>query len=146
MPADDTALTAPNQSVQARNGVSYAHRRFGHPAAGVLPLVILQHFRGNLDNWDPLLLDTLAATREVIPVGNTGAGLSTGTAPRTAASSWGGQLQGRPAQRGQPRELDATQPSSAPYRRPGYGQGCHGRDGPARCAIVRRYHLGKGPS
>lgn len=86
MPADDTALTAPNQSVQARNGVSYAYRRFGRPAAGVPPLAMLQHFRGNLDNWDPLLLDTLAATREVIPFDNTGIGLSTGTVPRTIAA------------------------------------------------------------
>jgi pimeloyl-ACP methyl ester carboxylesterase len=42
-----------------------------------------QHFRGNLDNWDPLLLDTLAQAREVIPVDNAGVGLSTGTVPRT---------------------------------------------------------------
>ena len=83
MPADDTALTAPNQSVPARNGVTYAYRRFGRPNAGVPPLVMLQHFRGNLDNWDPLLLDTLAATREVIPVDNAGVGLSSGTVPRT---------------------------------------------------------------
>jgi carbonic anhydrase len=38
MPADDTALTAPNQSVPARNGVSYAYRRFGRPDSGVPPL------------------------------------------------------------------------------------------------------------
>jgi pimeloyl-ACP methyl ester carboxylesterase len=48
-----------------------------------LPLVLLQHFRSNLDNWDPLLLDTLAATREVIPVDNAGVGLSSGTVPCT---------------------------------------------------------------
>ncbi len=83
MPASDGALTAPNQSVSARNGVTYAYRRLGRPAAGVLPLVMLQHFRGNLDNWDPLLLDTLAATREVLTVDNAGVGLSTGTVPRT---------------------------------------------------------------
>ena len=42
---------------------------------------MLQHFRGNLDNWDPLLLDSLAASREVISVDNAGVGLSTGTVP-----------------------------------------------------------------
>jgi len=82
MPAEDNALNAPNRSVAAANGVTYAYRRFGHAAAGEPPLVLLQHFRGNLDNWDPLLLDTLAATREVIPVDNAGVGLSTGTVPR----------------------------------------------------------------
>ena len=86
MPADDGALITPNQTVSARNGVAYAYRRFGHPAAGVPPLVMLQHFRGNLDNWDPLLLDTLAATREVITVDNAGVGGSTGTVPRTIAA------------------------------------------------------------
>ena len=27
-----------------------------------MPLVLLQHFRGNLDNWDPALIDALAST------------------------------------------------------------------------------------
>ena len=82
MPADDNAQTTPNRAVQARNGVTYAYRRFGNAAAGDPPLVMLQHFRGNLDNWDPLLLDTLAADREVIPADNAGVGLSSGTVPR----------------------------------------------------------------
>jgi pimeloyl-ACP methyl ester carboxylesterase len=46
MPADDTALTAPTQLVEARNGVSYAYRRFGRPAVGVPPVTMLQHYRG----------------------------------------------------------------------------------------------------
>jgi pimeloyl-ACP methyl ester carboxylesterase len=83
MSAGDIALTAPNQAVEARNGVSYAYRRFGAPSPGVLPLVMLQHFRGNLDDWDPLLLDALASGHEVIPVDNAGVGLSSGTVPRT---------------------------------------------------------------
>jgi pimeloyl-ACP methyl ester carboxylesterase len=53
------------------------------PRRAIPPLVLLQHFRGNLDNWDPLLLDALAATREVIPVENAGVGLSSGTVLRT---------------------------------------------------------------
>jgi pimeloyl-ACP methyl ester carboxylesterase len=81
MSASDTALTTPNQFVKARNEVTYAYRRFGSSAAGQPPLVLLQHFRGNLDNWDPLLLDSLAASREVIPVDNAGVGRSTGTVP-----------------------------------------------------------------
>ncbi|MEV6041213.1 alpha/beta hydrolase [Nonomuraea sp. NPDC052116] len=79
----DIALTAPNQSVEADNGVSYAYRRFGTSPSGVLPLVMLQHFRGNLDDWDPLLLGALASDREVITVDNAGIGLSSGTVPRT---------------------------------------------------------------
>jgi pimeloyl-ACP methyl ester carboxylesterase len=47
-------------------GVELAYRRFGIAAA--LPLVMLQHFRGNLDNWDPAVTDALADEREVILV------------------------------------------------------------------------------
>lgn len=81
MPTSDVALKAPNESVEASNGVSYAYRRFGTSSRGVLPLVMLQHFRGNLDDWDPLLLGALASGREVIPVDNAGVGLSSGTVP-----------------------------------------------------------------
>ena len=44
-------------------GVRYAYRRFGRRAGA--PLVLLQHFRGNLDSWDPALTDALAAQRIV---------------------------------------------------------------------------------
>jgi pimeloyl-ACP methyl ester carboxylesterase len=57
-------LTVPNRTVDAANGVTYAYRRLGDASSA--PLVLLQHFRGNLDNWDPALVDALAATREVI--------------------------------------------------------------------------------
>jgi pimeloyl-ACP methyl ester carboxylesterase len=78
-----TQLTAPNQTVEAANGVSYAYRHLGEPSASARPLVLLQHFRGNLDNWDPALVDALARTREVILFDNAGVGGSTGTVPRT---------------------------------------------------------------
>jgi pimeloyl-ACP methyl ester carboxylesterase len=48
-----------------------------------VPLVLLQHFRGNLDNWDPALIDALAATRRVVTFDNAGVGGSTGTTPDT---------------------------------------------------------------
>jgi pimeloyl-ACP methyl ester carboxylesterase len=83
MTSEETAVTTPNQTVAAPDGVTYAYRRFGTATAGIPPLVMLQHFRGNLDNWDPLLLDGLAASREVIPVDNAGVGLSTGAVRRT---------------------------------------------------------------
>jgi pimeloyl-ACP methyl ester carboxylesterase len=74
-------LTAPTLRIEAANGVTYAHRRFGNRGTGALPLVCLIHYRGNLDNWDPLLVDTIAAQREVILVDNAGVGGSTGTVP-----------------------------------------------------------------
>ena len=68
----------PNETVAASNGVNYAYRDMGE---GDVPLVLLQHFRGNLDNWDPALVDDLAATRRVITFDNAGVGGSTGTTP-----------------------------------------------------------------
>jgi len=73
--------TASNLTVQGRNGTTYAYRRFG--PSGTIPVVFLQHFRGNLDNWDPALVDDIAAQREVILVDGSGVGLSTGSTPRT---------------------------------------------------------------
>lgn len=66
-------------TTQGANGIEYHYRRFGNPSRR--PLVLLQHFRGNLDNWDPALLDALAEGREVIAFDNTGVGASTGTVP-----------------------------------------------------------------
>jgi pimeloyl-ACP methyl ester carboxylesterase len=64
------------------NGISYAYRRFGNAAAGV-PVVFLQHFRGNIDSWDPALIDAVAADREVILFNNAGVGSTSGTTPGT---------------------------------------------------------------
>ncbi len=52
---------------EAPNGISYAYRRFGNAAAGV-PVVFLQHFRGNIDNWDPALINAVAARPRGDPV------------------------------------------------------------------------------
>jgi pimeloyl-ACP methyl ester carboxylesterase len=71
-----------NERVSAANGVDYAYRDTGG-GAGAVPLVLLQHFRGNLDNWDPALIDALAATRRVVTFDNAGVGGSSGSTPHT---------------------------------------------------------------
>ena len=126
--------TAELAHVDASNGVTYAYRRFG-TASTALPVVFLQHFRGNIDNWDPALVDGVAAHREVILFDNAGVGGSTGTTP-TPSSRWPSTLRlprrawpgpGRPL-RLLPRRL----------RRPG--------DRPHRPGRVRRLVLaGTGP-
>ena len=73
----------PNKLVRAANGVDYAYRDTGPGASGGVPLVLFQHFRGNLDNWDPALIDALAPARRVITFDNTGVGGSTGATPGT---------------------------------------------------------------
>ncbi|MEY2503633.1 MAG: hypothetical protein QOI07_3970 [Verrucomicrobiota bacterium] len=78
----NTHNTAPTQFVEA-DGVRFAYRRFGNPVG--TPIVLLQHFMGNLDNYDPAITDHLATEREVILTDNAGVGLSTGTAPQTVA-------------------------------------------------------------
>src|SRR6476659_4974931 len=74
--------TAPTRFVEA-DGTRFAYRRFGDPIG--TPMVLLQHFMGNLDNYDPAITDALAMAREVILTDNTGVGLSTGAAPATVA-------------------------------------------------------------
>jgi pimeloyl-ACP methyl ester carboxylesterase len=76
-------LTAPNESIEAANGISFAYRRFGNTDSAALPLVCFQHYRGNLDNWDPALVDAIAEEREVILFDNAGVGGSSGTVPHT---------------------------------------------------------------
>ncbi|HEV2635861.1 MAG TPA: alpha/beta hydrolase [Actinocrinis sp.] len=84
---DTTLVTAPTQFVGADNDVTYAYRRFGSGGAGDVPLVLLQHFRGNLDNWDPALVDGLAREREVIVFDNVGVSLTSGRTPGTVAQT-----------------------------------------------------------
>ena len=76
-----TAYTdATTQRVTDENGIEYAYRDVGD---GEVPLVLLQHFRGNLDNWDPALIDELAAERRVVTFDNVGVAATTGTTPNT---------------------------------------------------------------
>jgi len=71
---------AVTQRVKAQDGFEYAYRDVGE---GDVPLVALQYFRGNLDNWDPALIDALAADRRVVPFNNLGVASTTGTTPNT---------------------------------------------------------------
>src|SRR5262249_53272693 len=71
---------ASTQQVAAHNSIEYAYRELGESD---VPLVLLQHFRGNLDNWDPALIDALAEERHVVTFDNTGVAATTGTTPHT---------------------------------------------------------------
>lgn len=76
--ATSPALTAQSQTVEIDGG-TIAYRRFGFGR----PLLFLQRFRGGMDDWDPALLDALAAGREVILFDSLGVSESTGTTPPT---------------------------------------------------------------
>lgn len=77
-----TYTTSQTRKVEAANGISFAYRDLG---SGDVPVVLLQHFRGNLENWDPPLIDALAANRRVLTFDNTGVAASTGMTPHTIA-------------------------------------------------------------
>ena len=77
-----THVNAPTQFLQT-HGATYAYRRFG--AGPGHPLLLLQHFTGTLDNWDPAVTDPLGAGREVILFENAGVGRSSGKVPRMIA-------------------------------------------------------------
>jgi pimeloyl-ACP methyl ester carboxylesterase len=78
-----TYIDAETHVLSASNGVDYAYRSTG--ASDGAPLVTLQHFRGNLDNWDPALIDALARGCRVITFDNRGVAASSGTTPSTIA-------------------------------------------------------------
>jgi pimeloyl-ACP methyl ester carboxylesterase len=73
-----THQTAPTQFADV-DGARLAYRRFGK--TGGVPLVFLQHFVGNLDSWDPKVIDGFARDREVILFDNAGVASSSGEVP-----------------------------------------------------------------
>jgi len=75
--------TAPTQFIEA-DGVRYAYRRFG--MGDGTPIVLLQHFRGGLDSWDPLVTDHLARDRAVILFNSAGVASSSGEPAETVSA------------------------------------------------------------
>ncbi|MCF4121113.1 alpha/beta hydrolase [Antribacter sp. KLBMP9083] len=69
---------APARTVNA-GGVTYAYRELG-PKGGI-PVVFFVHLAATLDNWDPRIVDPIAAGRHVITFDNRGVGASTGKVP-----------------------------------------------------------------
>ena len=80
--AQDDVITAykdaPARTIHA-GGVTYAYRELG-PKGGI-PVVFFVHLAANLDNWDPRIIDPIAAQHHVITFDNRGVGASTGTVP-----------------------------------------------------------------
>jgi pimeloyl-ACP methyl ester carboxylesterase len=71
---------APARTITA-GGVTYAYRELG-PKTGV-PVIFLTHLAAVLDNWDPRVVDGIAAKHRVITFDNRGVGASTGSTPDT---------------------------------------------------------------
>jgi pimeloyl-ACP methyl ester carboxylesterase len=75
-----TQQTAETQFINA-NGTKLAYRQLGLQHG--IPLVMLMHFRGNMDFWDPALINSLAKSRPIILLDNAGIGKSDGEIPTT---------------------------------------------------------------
>jgi pimeloyl-ACP methyl ester carboxylesterase len=71
---------APTRTLSAGE-VEFAYRQLG-PSTGV-PVVFLTHLAAVLDNWDPRVVDGIAAKHRVITFDNRGVGASSGSAPTT---------------------------------------------------------------
>src|SRR5687767_9747140 len=70
--------TAPTEFIESA-GITFAYRRLGPRNA--TPLILLQHFTGNMDSWDPAVVNELAKDRPVVVFDNTGVGKSSGSTP-----------------------------------------------------------------
>ncbi len=84
-----TYRALPNLTVRSDREIAYAYRDTGGDGT---PLVLLQHFRGGLDHWDPALVDALSASRRVIAFDNEGVAGTSGATPRTIADMAAGAL------------------------------------------------------
>lgn len=79
-----TYRNAETRTVVDASGVRFAYRDLG-PRTGT-PVVFLIHLAGVLDNWDPRVVDGIAAEHRVITFDNRGVGASTGSTPTTIAA------------------------------------------------------------
>src|SRR5436190_23347275 len=75
------STNVPTRAITA-GGVEFAYRELGANNSGT-PVVFLIHLAAVLDNWDPRVVDGLAATRHVVTFDNRGVGASSG-APATS--------------------------------------------------------------
>src|SRR5947208_3335834 len=75
-----TWRTAPTRTISV-GGTPFAYRDLGRRVGP--PLVFLHHFTAVLDDWDPRVIDGLAAERHVIAFDNRGVGASGGRVPHT---------------------------------------------------------------
>lgn len=63
----------------AAGGATFAYRELG-PRGGI-PVIFFVHLAATLDNWDPRIVDPIAANRHVIAFDQLGVGASTGSVP-----------------------------------------------------------------
>jgi pimeloyl-ACP methyl ester carboxylesterase len=65
-------------------GAKFAYRQLGQDTG--VPVIFLNHLGAVLDNWDPRIIDGIAAKRRVITFDNRGIGASAGSTPDSVAA------------------------------------------------------------
>jgi pimeloyl-ACP methyl ester carboxylesterase len=75
-----TSRTAPTRTINV-DATPFVYRELG-PKGGV-PVVFLHHFTAVLDDWDPRVIDGVAAKRHVIAFDNRGVGGTGGSVPHS---------------------------------------------------------------
>jgi pimeloyl-ACP methyl ester carboxylesterase len=73
----DTWKSVATQTITA-GGITFAYRELGKQNGGT-PVVFLVHLAAVLDNWDPRIMDGIAAKHHVIAFDNRGIGASSGS-------------------------------------------------------------------
>ena len=71
---------APNRTINV-DGVTFAYRELG--TGSDVPVVFLHHLTAVLDDWDPRIIDGIAAHHRVIAFDNRGIGATGGSVPTT---------------------------------------------------------------
>lgn len=72
----DQWTNVPTQFISA-DGINFAYREYGQHNGGT-PVIFLNHLAAVLDNWDPRIIDGIAAKHHVVVFDNRGVGASTG--------------------------------------------------------------------
>jgi hypothetical protein len=72
--------SAPTKSVSV-DGTRNFYRELGIDSG--VPVIFLNHLAANLDNWDPRVVDGIAAKHRVITFDNRGVGASEGSTPNS---------------------------------------------------------------
>lgn len=80
---NNTYITSPTKNVNV-GGTTFTYRQTGEHQG--LPLILLNHLTGTLDNWDPRVIDGLATQHTVVTFNNRGVGSSEGKVPQTVQS------------------------------------------------------------
>ncbi|MEV0642364.1 alpha/beta fold hydrolase [Streptomyces sp. NPDC050619] len=75
-------VDVPTRSIDV-GGVPFAYRELG--PTGDVPVVFLHHLMAVLDDWDPRVIDGIAARRRVIAFDDRGVGASGGSVPPDVA-------------------------------------------------------------